>query len=94
MTNKSYAQFTHTHLGTEYEVRATFSRGAETADFNSPHEADWEQDDIEIVGPDGEDWSGEMETFFSVYVPEVGDPKYVSVYANICEQAHEKMEFE
>lgn len=93
-TLTAYAQFVHTHLGAEYEVEAKFSRGAENATFDSPYEADWSIDEIEITGPDGEDWSSEMQSFFSIYIPKVGSPKNVSVYDSICEKSYEEMEYE
>jgi len=57
--------FTYHHLGATYDVAATFTPGLYGASADGPYDDEATLDDIEAIGPDGNDWYGEFKYIFT-----------------------------
>lgn len=82
--NRQTVNFDYEYLGRDFPVTATFTRYCETPASDGPYDADWELEDVEVIGEDGFCCWGEMQCI------KVGDSE---TFGDLIEaQALEEME--
>lgn len=68
MSRETTVYFSFTHLAVTYEVQATLSQFEPEVDpsvATTGYEGEWIIQDIEVIGPEGDCWYGEMREYFT-----------------------------
>jgi len=80
------ASFTFHYAGASWDVNATFSRFSET--MSADYDAEWQMDDIEVIGNDGIDCHGE---FKDVFIRKFASTDMISLASMVEKEAEDKL---